>query len=514
MGITSDRVIKNTGYLYAKMGITMLISLYTTRIILHSLGTSDFGIFSVVGGAIAMLGFISAPMAGATQRFMSYNEGVGDRERQKSIFNISMILHFLLSLIVGLVLLAVGLLFFDGLLNIPAGRSGAARMVYGSLIVSTMFTVMTVPYDAVLNAHENMKYYAVVGIIESLLKLGVAMVVTFTSDDRLAVYGILTACIPLVTLTIMRIYCHGRYPECTISLRRYWDRSLMRDMTSFAGWDFMNSMSSMLTMRGTAILLNVFGGVKVNTAHGIAGQLSGQVMAFSNNMLKALNPTIVKASGAGRNDTMLRAASTGSKLSFAIFAVFAMPFLLEMPYILSLWLGDVPPYAVLFCRLVFIRQMLDQLRVTYITCINATGRIRRMKIVSSIIWFCPLPMCYVLYRYGAPIHTIYVLLIIMIAVHCINTLSFCTRLCGLRMEQYVARTLMPTVFPAAAALVLMAVPVQFMESSIYRLGVVALLSATVYPLFVFHIGLDRHERGQIVTAAGTLTDRLLRREKP
>ena len=180
---TASRVVKNTGFLYAKMGITMFISLWITRLILNSLGASDFGIFNIIGGAISMLGFLGGAMTGATQRFMSYSEGEGDKEKQKSIFNISLVIHTCVAIAVGLLLLIAGFFFFNGILNIPPDRIGAAKVVYGSLIVSTMFTVMTVPYDAAVNAHENMKYYAVVGIIESLLKLGVAFITVYTVSD-------------------------------------------------------------------------------------------------------------------------------------------------------------------------------------------------------------------------------------------------------------------------------------------------------------------------------------------
>lgn len=240
---TAKRVVKNTGYLYAKMGVTVFISLYTTRLILNSLGASDFGIFNIVGGAIAMLGFLNAAMASATQRFMSYSEGEGDKEKQKTIFNISFVLHIGIALLVGLVLFGAGFVFFNGVLNIPEDRFFAAQVVYGSLIVSTMFTVATVPYDAVMNAHENMKYYAVVGILESALKLSVALVVARVVGDKLIVYGVLMACIPLIILTIMRVYCHKNYEECVIAPRRYWDRSLAKEMGSFAGFNLMRSSS-------------------------------------------------------------------------------------------------------------------------------------------------------------------------------------------------------------------------------------------------------------------------------
>lgn len=217
MSQTANRVIKNTGYLYGKMAITMFISLYTTRLILNSLGASDFGIFNIVGGAIAMLGFLNAAMASATQRFMSYAEGEGDKEKQKYIFNISVVLHIIISAIVAVILFIAGYFFFNGFLNIPMERLDAAKVVYSSLIVSTILTMINVPYDAVMNAHENMRYYAVIGIVESFLKLTVAFVCVHSSGDKLIVYGMLMAAIPLVTLTIMKIYCHRHYEECVIN---------------------------------------------------------------------------------------------------------------------------------------------------------------------------------------------------------------------------------------------------------------------------------------------------------
>ena len=224
MSQTANRVIKNTGYLYAKMAITMFVSLYTTRLILNSLGASDFGIYNIVGGAIAMLGFLNVAMASATQRFMSFSEGEGNKEKQKYIFNISCVLHLSISIVIGLVLLMAGWFFFHGILNIPEERISAAQVVYGGLIISTMLTVMNVPYDAVMNAHENMRYYAIVGVIESLLKLLVAFACVYTRGDKLIVYGLLMASIPLITLSIMKVYCHRHYEECVISPRRYYDK--------------------------------------------------------------------------------------------------------------------------------------------------------------------------------------------------------------------------------------------------------------------------------------------------
>ena len=212
----ANRVIKNTGFLYAKMGITMFISLYTTRLILNALGAEDFGIFNIVAGVIAMLGFLNTSMASATQRFMSYSEGEGDSVKQMSIFNVSLTLHMAIALIVAIVLLISGYFFFNVVLNIPEERINSAHIIYYFMIASTVFTIMGVPYEAVLNAHENMLYFSIVGVIESFLKLAAAFVVVYTLSDKLIIYGALTAGITLVSTLIMRGYCHKNYQECVI----------------------------------------------------------------------------------------------------------------------------------------------------------------------------------------------------------------------------------------------------------------------------------------------------------
>lgn len=444
MPSTANRVIKNTGYLYAKMGITMFVSLYTTRLILNSLGASDFGIFNIVGGAIAMLGFLNGAMASATQRFMSFSEGAGDKEKQKSIFNISLVIHFLTSLLVGVALVVAGFFFFNGILNIPADRVGAAQVVYGSLIVSTMFTVMTVPYDAVMNAHENMRYYAIVGILESLLKLAVAFVCVYTSSDKLIVYGILMACIPLVTLTIMRLYCHRHYRECVIAPRRFFDKSLAREMTSFAGWNLTSSSVTMISSYGQGIIVNNFFGTIVNAAQGVASQLNGQLMVLSGNMLKALNPVFGKSAGAGDKVLLVKSAIKGAKYSAAIYLLFAIPFFFEAPYILRLWLKNVPEWTIVFVRLQLVKSFIELQFTTVPSTISASGKIKKYTIYSSLSNLLQLPAIYVLFKCGMPPYFMYIATIIFgnIIVY-MMALHFAKLYCGMSTSLYFRKALLP-----------------------------------------------------------------------
>ena len=497
MSEIANRVLRNTCYLYARMGITMFISLYTTRLILNSLGASDFGIFNIVGGAIGMLGFLNAAMADATQRFMSYAEGEGNKNKKKSIFNVSFILHFILAVIVGIVLLIAGFFFFNGILNIPIEREFAAKVVYGSLIISTVFTVMTVPYNAVINAHENMKYYAAMGLIEVPLKLLVAIICMYTTNDRLIIYGILMACIPLIMLSTMRIYCHKHYEECIISPYTNWDKKLMKEMTSFAGWNLTSSVASILTMQGVSIILNSFWGVLANAAQGVANQLSGQIMVFSRTMLTALNPIIVKNEGANNREKMIEATLAGNKFSYLIMIFFAIPFCIEMPFILKIWLKEPPEYAVLFCRLILVRLSITQLTITFNTAIGATGKIKNSNFITSIIMILMLPLTCLLYYWGTPIYTIYIVLIFMVILLFTSSVYFMKKLCKLRIRLFVKNVLFPCFSVSFITLSTGLLPLWGFKESFFRFILVSGICVISFGVSFYTLGLNQKEKSLI-----------------
>lgn len=495
MGSTANRVIKNTGFLYAKMGITMFVSLYTTRLILNSLGASDFGIFNIVGGAIAMLGFLNAAMASATQRFMSYSEGEGNKEKQKSIFNVSFILHLGISLIVGIALLIAGYFFFNGILNIPEGRIFAAKVVYGSLIVSTMFTVMTVPYDAAMNAHENMKYYAIVGVFESFLKLSVAFVCVYTVYDKLIVYGILMACIPLVTLTIMRVYCHRHYEECVIAPRVYWQKRLMKEMTSFAGWNFIVSISTIFTQNGLGVVLNSFWGTALNAAQGVGNQLCGQLQTFSNTMLKAVNPVIAKSEGQNNRYLMLQISLKGCKFSYLLMIFFSIPATIEMPYIMKIWLHNVPQWAVLFCQLQILRTIIEMLTISLGNAIAAHGIINGYSKATCIINIMPLLFTWLLFKLDFAPYWMYVVWIGCWSIlGGILKLFYCKKLCDLSYKEYLTAVFIPCMVITVIVLSVGYMVNRLFEEGLMRLIYVCLATTIVFTLVGWKLILTKDER--------------------
>ena len=494
---TSRRVAVNTGILYAKIGITMFISLYTTRLILNSLGASDFGIFGIVGMAISMLGFLGSLMASATQRFISYAQGEGDTEKQKSIFNISVVLHFLIALVVVIVLLITGQLLFSGALNIPAERIFAARMIYYFMTAGFFFTILSVPYEAVLNAHENMLYYAIVGIFESVLKLTVAIIVVYTMFDKLIVYGALMAGISFTTMSIMWLYCRSNYGECVLRPKVYFNKKLMKEMTSFAGWSFLGNISSMILNLGWGLIINKFFGTKVNAAQGISGQINGQLGVFAATLMKALNPVIAKSEGAGNRMLMIRATMMGCKIPFFLLAFFCIPVLIEMPYILNIWLVNVPEYAIIFCRLQLIRSMIEQLFGAIATSIAVHGDIKKYEIVSSIFCYFPLVVSYFLFHVGFPPSSSYLAYIIFAVFASGISLFFAWSNYRFPVDVFFKKIVLRCIGTFTITYLSAFVLVVIFDENFFRLLMVITIGMGMFILSAWFVGFDKDERSQM-----------------
>ena len=489
------RVLKNTGVLYLKMGITMFISLYSTRVILNALGSEDFGIFSIVGGMIAMFGFLNASMASASQRFMSYAEGEGSTEQKKQIFNVSMLLHIFIALLVFVILEFMGWFFFESILQIPLNRLESAKIVYQFMVFSAVITVLTVPYNAVLNTHENMLLFSVIDIIQSILKLFAALFIVYTLQDKLEVYSGLIALVTLFVFVLYALYCHKKYIECEINFKKYVVKSKMKEMSSFAGWNFFGYATGMTGMYGQGVLLNMFFGTILNAAQGIANQISGQLMSFSNTMLKALKPIIDKSEGAGDRQRMLKASMVGSKLSFFLFAFFVIPFLIEIQFILKLWIINFPVWTVVFCRLLLLKGLIDQLTVTLGSAIGAEGRIKFFNILISLNNVLPLPIIYFLFKNGSPPYVMYLVGILFFSIgNGLIHLYFVNKNCSLSIRDFLNIVFYKCISVFALTTFLSIIPFFFLEEGIIRLLITIIVSSISFLILVYSIGLNQEEK--------------------
>lgn len=508
---TATRIVKNTGFLYIKMGITVFISLYTTRLVLESLGVSDFGVFNIVGGAISMLGFLNSTMAFAIQRFMSYAEGEGSLEKKKHVFNVSMIVQAIVAAITCAVLLAFMYPLFNGVLNIVADRIFAAKIVYLSLVVSTLLTIVNVPYDAVMNAHENMLYYSLIGILESLLKLAVAFVCVYTSGDKLIVYGVLMAVIPLLTLSIMKVYCHWKYEECCISLRRYWDVSLLRQILSFSGWNFLTAVSSMFTAYGGGLVLNHYFGTVLNAAQGIANQVNGQMSAFSTNLMKAVNPVITKKAGAKDYASLNHVTLAGCKISTLLIILFAIPFILEMPYVLRIWLHQVPEWTMLFCCCQLLITIVQQMASSASSAIYAQGHIKPYTIWKSVMNLLPIVVTFIAYALGGAPYWYYIAMLLLWAIGGdVVVIVYARRLCGLSVRSFLREVVMPLTLICVLMMLGGGAFRVFMAESFLRLVVCCLSTTLILGFSAWHLVLNADERVRIKQKAFSIAKKYMK----
>lgn len=502
--IAIKRVVKNTWILYVRMALTVFISLYATRLTLAALGVTDFGLFNLVGGVIAMLTFLNNAMSSATQRFMSFAEGAGDKKRQKEIFNVSTVLHIIIAILVLLLLEIVGYFLFDKVLEIPADRLETAKIVFQFMALSTVFTIISVPYDAVINAHENMLLFAILGILESVLKLGIALFLSVTPYDKLSTYGLLTAFLSILLLFIRRIYCHRKYQECEINIKKHFNKSTFKEMSSFAGWSFLGASSSMIANYGQGIILNVFFGPVVNAAQAISNQISGQLGVFAGTMLKALNPLIAKSEGAGDRNLMLKVSLKGSKFSFLLLLILYVPVIVEMPFIFRMWLKDIPEYTLIFCRLLLLRNLIEQLYVTLSNTIAAVGKIKEFQIAKSILTVLPLSIAYILFKLGMEPHSLYIVFVFYAVLDAIVTLYFAEKYCGLSYQSFMSETLIPCLRIAVVSFSVAYLPYHYMQDGLIRLGLVGCLSVISLIITLWRWGLENVEKTHITIAIDKL----------
>ncbi len=490
----ANRVIKNTMFLYARMGITIFSSLYATRLILSALGVSDFGIFNLVGGLITMLIFLNAAMTQASQRFMSHAHGKGDNTEQRSIFNISLVLHFTIALLAVLLLESLGPFLFDGLLKIDPDRIDAAKTIYQFMIVSTFFIIISVPYNAVINANEDMLFVAILGIFESLLKLGIAIYITQSLGDKLIVFGLLMALLSMIIMFIKSFYSHKKYEDVRINIRKYFDKALFKDMISFTGYTLIGQSTSIITGYGQGFILNIFFGTIVNAAQGVVGQVSGQLGAFAGTMLKALNPMITKSEGAGNRQLMLNASFAGSKISFFLLIFFYIPVILEMPTIFNYWLVEVPEYTIVFCTLLLLRNLIEQLYITLYSSIASVGNIKHFQIYNAILNIFPLPIIYMLFSFGFSPVALYVVFIFYSIFQGSLYLFFAKRECGMSIKSYFEEVIAKSLLTLFAITLIVLVPYFLVEVEPYRLLSVVVVNIFAFLFVVWFIGLSKIEK--------------------
>ena len=413
---TSDnnkRIAKNTLLLYFRMLFIMVVSLYTSRVILNALGVSDFGIYNVVGGVVAMFSVISGALSAAISRFITYELGKGDQSKLNKIFSASVTIQLLLSLIIVVLIETVGVWFLNAKMTIPDGRMTAANWVLQFSIITFVINLISVPYNAAIIAHEKMSAFAYISILEAMGKLAIAFLIMVSPMDRLIFYAILMCTVAVMVRLTYGHYCKKHFEECIYHF--HWDKKILKKMFGFAGWNFIGASAGVLRDQGVNVVINLFCGPAVNAARGLAIQVNTAINSFAQNFMTALNPQITKSYAAGDKKYMFTLLFQGARLSFFMLLFLSLPVLVNTNYILHLWLKTVPDYTVIFVQLTLILALVESISYPLITALLSTGNIKKYQIMAGSVNLLNLPISYLILRLGvAPYMTLIVAIVIAI----------------------------------------------------------------------------------------------------
>lgn len=431
----NKRIAKNTLMLYFRMLIIMLVTLYTSRVVLSALGVVDYGIYNVVGGLVTMMGLLNGAMSVSTQRYLTYELGKGDMLRLKQVFSTCMTIFMILSLIVIILAETIGLWFLYNKMVIPEERMDAACYVYQFSILACILSLITNPFNATIIAHEKMDVYAYVSILEVALKLVIVYLLLVIPTDRLITYGILILASQFIVALCYIIYCWKKFSETHYHF--YWDKPLFRELISYSGWNLYGSAAGLVKGQGLNILLNMFFNPAVNAARGIAYQINSAITQFFTNFYTAVRPQITKYYATGEINEMTKLVFRSSKFSFYLIMLISMPIILEAPYIVNLWLGQLPEYVVPFTRLIIAISAIDSMASPLMTTAHATGKIKLYQSSVGTVIILNLPISYLLLKLGgSPMTVFYVSLCISVACLFLR-LWIVRRLVNFPVKQYI-----------------------------------------------------------------------------
>ena len=504
----NKRIAKNTLLLYVRMLFSMVVSLFTSRVILNTLGVEDFGIYNVVGGIVAMFTIISGSLTSAISRFLTFELGKGDKEKLKTIFSTSVNIQLGLSAIIILIGEVVGIWFLNNQMNIPAERMMAANYILQCSLGIFVLNLLSVPYNASIIAHEKMGAYAYISILDIVLKLAVAYAIMLSPVDRLISYGVLLLAESIFIRLIYGLYSKRNFEECTYHL--IYDKAVLRKMVSFAGWNFLGVTAGTLNTQGVNILMNVYFGVAVNAARGIAVQASAAISQFVQSFTTAVNPQITKSYAAGDMTYMHTLVCQSSKFSAYLFLLMAIPLSVETPEIFEIWLKNPPEYAVLFFRLSLLGTLMDSvLSNSLMTAIFATGDIKKYQVYVTICGGMVFPLTWLAYLMGASPDSTYIIYFIIYCVVLYVRLHVIQQKVHLQIKEYARRVLVKFI-PVAVLSYLVPISIAYlMPASFGRILITTIVSVVITCAIIYSIGLTIGERNMVMSKVKKITNKYL-----
>jgi Na+-driven multidrug efflux pump len=491
---SSSKIVLNTAVLYGQLLVGMALGLYTTRLVLNALGETDFGIYMLVAGVVGMLGILNSNMSNTSMRFMAHSLGSDNIELTRKTFNTTLFLHFVIGVIVVLIMEGVGVYLIYNVLNIPPAKIFEASIVFHFMVLTTFVTIIAVPYDAVMNSHENLSALAVVDIIGYILKLAIAIYLTYIDTNLLITYGLLMFLVQISQRIIKQVYSKRKYVECKISFRNHIDRKMMREILSFTGWNLFGSIASMSAHQVRTILINMFFGVRLNAAEGIANRASSTVNMVSSSMSRAINPQLMKSEGGGDRARMLKITEIGTKFSSFLFAIFAIPILLEAPYLLKIWLKSVPDFSVIFVQLILISMLIEKFSFQITHSIRAIGKIRAFQLTETAIIVLIVPLAYFAFYYGYPPVSIYIIGLVLNFFIFFERLYFGKKIANIEIIPFFKNAIIPILIPIVISLLATLAIRMLFDANIFRLITVSFIYILMLTILFWFMGINQYER--------------------
>ena len=491
-------IAKNTTLLYGRTVLIMFVTLYTSRVILQALGVEDYGVYTAIGGIVSILSIVIGPIDASISRFLTYELGRGDLKMLKRYFGTGLTIMVLFSVLAVIILESVGLWFLNNKMVINENRILAANWVLHLSIAAFVVNMISAPYRASIIAHERMSLFAYMGILEALLKLGVAFMIKFSSIDKLILYSLLLLVVGILVRFIYTIVCNKEFEECRKPQLGI-DKDLFGGLFSFAGWNIFGAAASVCRGQGINILFNLFGGPVVNAAFGIANQVNGAVGSFVNNFTTAINPSIIKSYASKQKDYMMSLVYQGAKYSFFLVLLFALPLLLETKYVTKLWLGQIPEFSIPFIQLMLLHSLAESLSKTIMAGVHASGNIKVYQLVVGGMQILMLPVAYILLRLGfSP--TIALLATVMIdLLTLLIRMIIARRVFQLSIRTFVTKVIIISLLTTLVASIIPLIVKMSLNESFWRFFVVVCISLLSTTISVLYVGCNKTERVAIIS---------------
>lgn len=479
----------------------MFVGFFTSRILLNQLGVVDFGVYNVVGSIIVLLGFLNSTLSLSTQRFINYELGNKNFDRLRLVYSTSIIIHCSLAFVVFILAETIGLWFLNNEMNIPQERIMAANYVYQFSILSAMLSLTMLPHTATIIAHEHMSQYATIGIIDILLRFSVACLLIYVNIDKLIVYAFAMFLVVLTNYLIYFFYCKKNFPECSFFFPK--DKKLYKEMLSFSGWNIFSSISIILNGQVVGIILNIFFGPVINAARGITAQVNGAIGGFVSNFQIAVNPRIIQNYASKQYVSFLKLINQSAKFSFFLLLILVVPVWINIDEILNIWLGTVPQYTNIFCRVVLISSLINTFSLPLATAANATGKIKKFQLSCGVFELLNIPVSYILLKLGSSPVSVYFVSLSIVILTLFIRIVILRFLINLKVKDFVINVVLKNMCIAVSSLLISTLVKEFIVSIPYSFVTIIVTSsfALLITLFlVTIIGLNTEERSIIFNA--------------